>query len=102
MVARSRRLLAIWAAGVLLLSVRALYRGVVTPPPDLFVEPCRVDVNRASAAELEVLPGIGPSRAEAIVLARIRGGPFVELQDLGRVHGFGSELLRQLGPYVRF
>jgi len=95
-------LLVLWAAAVLLLSVRALYRGVVTPPPCLSVEPCRLDLNRASAADLEVLPGIGPRRAEALVLARLRGGPFLALEDLLRVDGFGPDMLRQLRPHVCF
>ena len=82
--------------------MRALYRGLRTPPPLLHVEPCCVDVNRASAAALEVLPGVGPRRAEDVVLARLRGGPFRDLQDLGRVHGFGPALLRRLRPHVRF
>lgn len=92
----------IWAVAVLLLSMRALYRGVVTPAPDLVVEPCRLDLNRASAAELEVLPGIGPRRAEALVLARLRGGPFLAVEDLLRIDGFGPEMLRRLRPHVRF
>ncbi|MGC6487069.1 MAG: ComEA family DNA-binding protein [Planctomycetota bacterium] len=91
-----------WSVAVTLLAARALYRGVVTPPATIAITPCRVDVNRASAAELQVLPGVGPSRAEALVLSRLRDGPFRALQDLDRVDGFGDDLLRRLRPHVRF
>lgn len=62
----------------------------------------RVDVNRASVAELQVLPGIGPGRAEALVLERIRGGLFAGLEDLERVRGFGAVVLDRLAPHVAF
>ena len=49
-----------------------------------------VDVNRASAAELEALPGIGPTKAAAIVADRDTNGLFSSCQDLTRVNGIGS------------
>lgn|GEM_PF-1442182 len=100
--ARSRRLLTVWAVWVAILAARAFWRGVVMPSPSVVVTSCLIDVNKASVAELQGLPGVGPERAEAIVLERIRGGPFVGIRDLGRVHGFGPVLLRRLRPYVQF
>ena len=81
---------------------RALWRGVGPPAPAAVVTPCRIDVNRASVGELQALPGLGPGRAEALVLARIRRGPFEGLAQLGEVRGFGPALLRRIAPYVRF
>ncbi|MCK5945002.1 MAG: ComEA family DNA-binding protein [Planctomycetes bacterium] len=95
-------MLAIWAVAVVALAGRALWRGVARPGADTSVVSCTIDVNRASVAELQALPGVGPSRAEAIVLERVRHGPYRAIDDLARVHGFGSETLRRLAPYVRF
>lgn len=56
-----------------------------------------VDVNRASAVELESLPGIGPATAAAIIAERDSGGPFIDVDALQRVPGIGPaklELLR--------
>ena len=44
--------------------------------------PPLLDVNAASAAQLDALPGIGPVYATAIVSARDRGGPFATTDDL--------------------
>ncbi len=48
-----------------------------------------VDINRGSLAELATLPGIGPVRARAIVLHRVRHGPFRAVADLLAVDGLG-------------
>lgn len=58
-----------------------------------------VDVNRASATDLETLPGVGPTTAAAIVAERDRNGPFLNPDDLERVAGIGPgkvALLREL------
>ena len=59
-----------------------------------------VDVNRASAAELESLPGVGPSTAAAIVAERDRNGPFSSFEDLERVPGIGPAKLAALAGLV--
>jgi competence protein ComEA len=87
---------------VVLCAARALWRGIVPATPGVTVASCPIDVNRASVGELQALPGVGPGRAEALVLERIRHGPFARLEQLARVHGFGPELLRRLAPHVRF
>jgi len=61
----------------------------------------RVPLDRASLAELRLLPGIGPERAEAIVLHRVRAGPPARLEDLLEVPGIGSRTLAAIAPYVR-
>ena len=100
--ARHRRVLTVWAVVVVLLGSRAICRGLIEPARGFVAQPCRIDVNRASVAELQALPGVGPGRAEAVVLERIRGGPFIGLEDLGRVQGFGAVTLGRLSAYVRF
>jgi len=61
--------------------------------------PSPVDVNRASATELEALPGIGPALAGRIVAARGER-PFSSVDDLGRVRGIGPATLERLRPLV--
>ncbi|NBD22905.1 ComEA family DNA-binding protein [Paenibacillus glycinis] len=53
----------------------------------------KIDVNHATSAELDALPGIGAAKAEAIVAERERGGPFRSADDLLRVKGIGPKLL---------
>jgi competence protein ComEA len=56
----------------------------------------RMNVNRASADELTLLPGIGPQRAKAIVSSREHEGPFLSTGDLERVRGIGPATRRRL------
>jgi competence ComEA-like helix-hairpin-helix protein len=62
----------------------------------------RMDVNKASAEELELLPGVGPSLARRIVAARSEQGPFQRADDLSRVRGVGEKTQRKLAQYLRF
>ena len=59
-----------------------------------------VDVNRASAEELDELPGVGPATAAAIVTERTLNGPFVDIDDLDRVSGIGPAKLAALRDLV--
>jgi competence protein ComEA len=55
-----------------------------------------LDLNRASAAELEELPGIGPVMAARIVEHREQHGPFTVLGDLRQVRGVGEKTFQSL------
>ena len=59
-----------------------------------------VNVNTASAEELQLLPGVGEARARAIVSTRKARGGFRNVEDLVEVKGIGSTLLEQLRPFV--
>jgi competence protein ComEA len=59
-----------------------------------------VNVNTASAAELEMLPGIGASRAKALIEAREAKGGFKSLDDLLVVKGIGEASLAKLRPHL--
>ena len=89
-----------WAFLVFLLAVRAFAAALLPPVPTASIEPCAIDVNRASAAELQALPGVGAARADAIVLERIRHGPFGGVRELQRVDGIGPELCERLVPFA--
>ncbi len=59
-----------------------------------------VNVNTASAAELEMLPGVGASRAKAVIEAREAKGGFKSLDDLLEVKGIGEASLAKLRPHL--
>ena len=61
-----------------------------------------VNVNTASSAELQTLPGIGPSKANAIVAYRSENGPFSGLGALDAVPGIGPSTLQNISPLVEF
>lgn len=61
-----------------------------------------VDLDRASAVELEALPGIGPALAARIVAHRDSAGPFGHLAALCAVRGVGPVLVERLRPLVTF
>jgi competence protein ComEA len=59
-----------------------------------------IDVNRASAEELQRLPGVGPVMAARIVAERQKK-PFATVDELRRVSGIGPKTLEKLRQYVR-
>lgn len=59
-----------------------------------------LNLNQATAEELEVLPGIGPSLARRVVEHRLRHGPFARVSDLGQVRGIGARALDRLRPLL--
>jgi competence protein ComEA len=59
-----------------------------------------VNINTASAEELQALPGIGSARAEEIVSLRKTRGPFRKVDDLLEVRGIGPAMLDRMRPQV--
>jgi competence ComEA-like helix-hairpin-helix protein len=95
--ARAPRALAALAlaalAAVALLRHAERSRGPRLPPSP-------VEVNVAGAAELSILPGVGPSLAQAILDDRRAHGPFARPEDLDRVRGIGPSTLARLRAHV--
>lgn len=60
-----------------------------------------VDLNRATASELQQLPRIGPKIAERIIEFRNRNGPFRAVSELTAVQGIGAATLARLESYLR-
>ncbi|HHX74545.1 MAG TPA: ComEA family DNA-binding protein [Firmicutes bacterium] len=60
----------------------------------------KVNINTATAEELDRLPGIGPAKAAAIVAYREKNGPFQSLEDLVNVSGIGPSTVETLKEYV--
>lgn len=70
-----------------------------TPAADE-ASPGPLDLNAATASQLESLPGIGPATAAAIVDDRERHGPFAAVADLERVPGIGPAKLAAIADRV--
>lgn len=58
--------------------------------------PTIVDLNTATAEQLETLPGVGPATAMAILSYRDEHGPFASVDDLLEVRGIGDAKLEQI------
>lgn len=60
----------------------------------------KININRASASELARLPGIGESKAEAIVDYRTKNGNFQTLEDIEKVKGIKAGLFAKLKDHI--
>lgn len=60
----------------------------------------QVSLNRASLAEFQTLPGIGPAKASAIIDYREEFGTFKSIEDLINVTGIGEKTLEKLRDYL--
>ena len=59
-----------------------------------------IDINTATAEELQTLPGIGEKRAADIIADREANGPFRIVEELTRVSGIGEGTLEGLIDYI--
>lgn len=59
-----------------------------------------LDLNRATADQLEALPGIGEAKAAAILEVRDQRGGFESIEELEAVRGIGPALIEKLRPLV--
>lgn len=71
--------------------------AVSSPEDDL---PGRLNINTATASELELLPGIGPALAEAILAYRETEGPFTSTEQLVNVRGIGPSKLAEIEELI--
>ena len=60
----------------------------------------KVNINTASATQLDTLPGVGASTAEKIVADREANGPFKTVEDLKRVSGIGDKKFAALADAI--
>ena len=59
-----------------------------------------IDLNAASAKELQQLPGVGPVTAQRIVDLRQKSGRFRRVEDLLAIRGISTRKLDAMRPYV--
>jgi competence protein ComEA len=60
----------------------------------------RLDLNKATAEELDTLPEVGPKLAKAIVAFRQKSGPFRRVEDLLAVPGISKRRLEKIRSHV--
>lgn len=60
-----------------------------------------VDINRATAAELTAVPGIGKVLAQRIVEFREKNGPFRRVEDLLKVKGIGEKSFEKFRAHIK-
>lgn len=81
-------------------------RRAATPQPTIEVAAtvipaaAWVNINTASAAELELLPHIGPAMAQRIIAYREAHGLFTRIEDIQNVEGIGATRYRDLAPLI--
>jgi competence protein ComEA len=83
-------------------------QGEANPPPSVSGEPsdgegtagAPVNINTATAAELETLPGIGSTRAQQIIEHRQANGPFATIEEIQQVTGIGSAIFEGLKDMI--
>lgn len=75
-----------------------LFMGVAQA--DAGGQSARLDLNRATADQLQTLPGIGAVKAAAILAVRETRGGFESMEELEAVRGIGPALVAKLRPLV--
>ena len=68
--------------------------------PESLLEGERIPINTADVHDLDRLPGIGPTKAQAIVDYRTEHGPFQSTDQLLEVSGIGEATLEGLLDYI--
>lgn len=87
-----RWLLVISLLGLLAFAVPAMAKKAPPAHP--------IDINTATAKQLEQLPGIGPTTAKAIVEFRTKAGRFERVTDLLAIRGISELKLQKMRPYI--
>jgi competence protein ComEA len=97
--ARARQLLALATLG-LAFGMMGIVAGAATAATRSSALDGVVNINTASSEELQLLPGVGKVRAEAIVARRQEKGGFKSVDDLKEVKGIGDSMLDRMRPHV--
>jgi len=100
----AQRVLIVLAAALLALGVvlggKVSQRSTAVSVPDDPSLDVRLDLNSATLADLETLPGVGTALAGRIDAYRSKHGPFNSVDELRQVPGFGEKLVAALRPLV--
>src|SRR5467141_2100616 len=96
------RLVKLRVAAVVLVAIVAAAGGVSPAASGSSVKekPEPVDINSASAADLEKVPGLGPSLSRRIIEFRDKNGPYGTVEDLLKIQGIGEKSLSHFREYL--
>jgi competence protein ComEA len=97
-IGRATRIGALALAGLLALAIGVASTSAFAEEPAGLTG--KVNVNTATLEELVLLPGIGESRAKALIETRKRRGGFKSVDELLEVKGIGDASLERLRPHV--
>lgn len=78
-------------------STRVEYDAITAVASD----PGALNINTATAGQLEKLPGIGSKTAEAIISYRNENGPFRRVEHVMLIRGMSERRFNELRPYLR-
>jgi competence protein ComEA len=97
----------------LTLAIGILMAALVASPPAAFAQAAKqsaakarataaspVNLNTATVAQLQTLPGVGASAAQRIVDYRQKNGPFKKIEELMNVKGVGEKSFLKLKPLI--
>lgn len=77
------------------------FSPVVATPAEEFVPTSDlININFASAEELDTLPGIGPTTAQKIIEYRETNGPFMTVDDITKVSGIGTSIFNGIKDLI--
>jgi competence protein ComEA len=79
------------------------HKGEAAPPPPGSAPGAateKININTASAEELDKLSGIGPAIAKAIIDYRTKNGPFKKIEDINNVKGIGDALFEKIKDQI--
>ena len=79
-------------------SSRQVYTTAANSVP---ASPDAININTATAAELELLPRIGPKTAEKIIKFREQHGPFRRVEHLMQIRGISEKRFLEIRPHIR-
>ena len=96
---KAKRVLSVLCAAVLF-GLALLSSPRITSAQAKADSPSRIDLNKASAEQLDTLPEVGPKLAKAIVAFREKSGPFRRVEDLLAVPGISKRRLEKIRPFV--
>lgn len=99
---RLRQLLAIaFLVGVAAMVVIGLAMIRINRPPSMVsIPPAAIDINLATADQLQAVPGIGPKLAQAVIDYRGLHGNFTDLESLTEVPDIGEATLSKIRPHL--
>ena len=81
--------------------IEELAEGMIALISELLAQsPLGVNINAASAEELQRLPGVGPTRAQRVVQHRITHGPYASVESLKQIDGFTVKLVESLKTHA--